>query len=104
MAIPRKGLREIRTLSGRVDRVALPYKAYMQITCLEMEKLRRSSEKSSAGQRVANLDARLQEIEVEKEALLQSVGERTCNKPINAPSTQPKHVSHRSTGGFKVRY
>ena len=59
MAIPRKGLREIRSLSGRQDRVHLPYQAYMQITCLEMEKARRGSERKSALQRIANLDARL---------------------------------------------
>jgi len=38
MAVPTKGLTNIRTLSGRVDQVSLPYRSYMQITCLEMEK------------------------------------------------------------------
>ena len=41
MAIPTKGINNIRTLSGRVDQLSLPYRSYMQITCLEMEKARR---------------------------------------------------------------
>lgn len=100
MAIPRKGMREIHTLSGRVDQVAVPYKAYMQVTCLEMEKLRRRRERNSAHQRIADLDARLGEIEAEKESLLRAVGERISDEPTKAESAGPR----TSTGGFKFRY
>ena len=41
MAILRRTMRDIKTLSGRVDRISNPYMAYMQITCLEMEKVRK---------------------------------------------------------------
>ena len=43
-----RSLKDIRTHSGRVDRVVVPYMAYMKISCLEMEKARRETEKSSA--------------------------------------------------------
>ena len=57
---PRKVSTIIRTLSGRVDQLSLPYRSYMQITCLEMEKARRDMEHKSASQRIALIDARLE--------------------------------------------
>ena len=104
MATPRRGLREIHALSGRVDQVSLPYRAYMKITCLEMEKARRASERKSASQRIANIDARLKEIEAEKAALLQALEGRNGGKPIGVPSLELKPAPRRSTGGFKLRY
>ena len=107
MAIPRKGLREIRTLSGRQDRVRLPYQSYMQITCLEMEKVRRGSERKSALQRIANLDARLKEIEAEKASLLGSLEERNAGNGGNStgvPNLARKPSPRRSTGGLRLRY
>jgi hypothetical protein len=104
MAVLRKGLRELRTLSGRVDRVALPYRAYLKISCLEMEKLRKTKERESARQNIANIDARLQEIEAEEAALLQALkGEIGSGAPgsgeeAGGPSRpQP-------AGKFKIRY
>ena len=70
MADVRKGLRDIPTLSGRVDRVSLPYRAFLKISCLEMEKVRRTRERVAAVKTVEKIDIRLQEIEKEKAALL----------------------------------
>ena len=72
MAMPRRTLRDIRTISGRVDRVANPYMAYMQITCLEMEKVRKGRERASMLQRMQLLDNRLRDIEAEKAMLLRA--------------------------------
>ncbi len=104
MTIPRRGLREIRTLSGRADQVVLPYKAYMQITCLEMEKLRRQREKNNARQRILDLDARLVEIEAEKELLLKAVGERNNAKCLDAAGAGSRSGHRASTGGLRLRY
>ena len=107
MAIPRKGLREIHTLSGRQDQVHRPYRAYMQITCLEMEKARRGSERRSALMRIANLDARLQEIETDKAALLRALEERNPGnggKSAGVPNLEPKPSPRRSAGGLRLRY
>ena len=68
MPIPKKnmrGLQDIRTLSGNVDQTVIPYKAYMRLSCLEMEKFRRGKERESAMHRVNNIDALLSdEVEI----------------------------------------
>lgn len=104
MAIPAKGLNNIRTLSGRVDQLSLPYRCYMQITCLEMEKARRGMERRSAGQRVALIDARLEQIEMAKQQLLQAVATSGQETPARLPGLEVKPAARRSAGGFKIRY
>jgi len=104
MAIPRKTMRDIRTLSGKVDRIANPYMAYMQITCLEMEKARRGRERASALQRIGNLDGRLRDIEAEKGALLRALAERGAAPGVATPSAAGRPTPPRSGGGFKLRY
>lgn len=104
MAIPRKTMRDIRTLSGKVDRIANPYMAYMQITCLEMEKARKGREKASALQRVENLDGRLRDIEAEKAALLRALAERGAAPAFGLPSPGSRSAPPRSAGGFRLRY
>ncbi len=107
MAQPKKiirGLQDLRTLSGRVDKAFIPYKGYMKVSCLEMEKMRRGKERESAMQRVKNIDLRFKEIEAEKAALLQTLKERNCGNSDNAPGVEPKPALRRSTGGFKFRY
>ena len=104
MAIPTKGLNSIRTLSGRVDQAALPYRSYMQITCLEMEKARRDMERKSASQRIALIDARLDEIEKAKQELLQALATSGQGVPRRLPGLDLKPTPRRSAGGFKIRY
>ena len=104
MAIPSKTMRDIHTFSGRVDRIASPYMAYMQITCLEMEKFRKGRERASALQRVESLNGRLRDIEAEKAALLCALAERgapSITRPSN-PGRRP--APHRSAGALRIRY
>ena len=107
MATPKRntrGLQDIRTLSGRVDQASIPYKTYMKLSCLEMEIIRRGEEKESALYRAENIDARLQEIEAEKAAFLQTLDEHYSGKPVTAQDSTPSSVSRRSTGGIKLKY
>lgn len=104
MAIPTKGLTNIRTLSGRVDQISLPYRSYMQITCLEMEKARRDMERKSASRRIALIDARLDEIDKAKQDLFQAVATRGHGTPVDLPGLDLKPAPRRSAGGFKIRY
>jgi hypothetical protein len=104
MAIPAKGLNQIRTLSGRVDQTSLPYRSYMQITCLEMERARRSMERKSASERVALIDARIEEIEKAKQDLLQAVAASGHTASARLPGLELKSTPRRSGGGFKIRY
>ena len=104
MAIPTRGLNNIRTLSGRVDQLSLPYRRYMQISCLEMEKARRGTERKSASQRVALIDARLEQIEKAKQELLQAVATPGQGAAGRLPGLELKPTPRRSAGGFKIRY
>ena len=105
MAVPTKGLTNIRTLSGRVDQVSLPYRSYMQLTCLEMEKARRDMERKSASRRIALIDARLDEIEKAKQDLLRAVAATGHGMmPGRLPGLELKPTPRRSAGGFKIRY
>jgi hypothetical protein len=97
MAIPRRGLQEIRTLTGRVRKATLPHEAYLRISHIEMEKARKLQESEKARQVMADISSRLQEIEAEKDALLQEMGERQgSNKGQPGPP--------RCRQGFKIRY
>jgi hypothetical protein len=103
MAIPAKGLNQIRTLSGRVDQLSLPYRSYMQITCLEMEKARRNMERKSASQRISLIDTRLEQIEATKQEMLSAIA--ACGPmPAEYPLGVPRPAPRKSTGGFKIRY
>ena len=105
MAIPAKGLTSLRTLAGRArDQNALPYRRYMQITCLEMEKARRGMELKSARQRIAAIDARLEQIEKAKQELLEAVAATGEVLPARLPGFASKPEPPRSAGGFKIRY
>ncbi|MBI5251806.1 MAG: hypothetical protein HY912_20120 [Desulfomonile tiedjei] len=97
-----RGLREIRTHSGKVDRVAIPHMAYMNISCLEMEKARREKEKFIALNRIKDIEKRLQEIEAEKDLLLKRLGERCHNGPQGVPIFKAPTV--QSKPGFKIKY
>jgi len=87
MATPRRGLRDIRTATGKVGKAILPHEAYLRISQIEMEKARKTLEKEKAKQLIATIEERIAEIEAEKDALLQSVGEkggsaaRTVSRP-----------------------
>ncbi len=101
MPIPLRGLRTIRTLAGRVDRLATPHRAHLQIACLEIEKARRASERTTASRRVAELDARLREIETEETSLLQGLAER---KSAGVPGVKAKPTMRSSAGALRIRY
>ena len=76
MAMPRRGIQDIRTLTGKVRKATIPHEAYLRISHIEMEKARKTLESEKARQMMADIAARLAEIEAEKESLLQSMGER----------------------------
>lgn len=98
MAIPRRGLQDIRTLTGKVRKATLPHEAFLRISHIEMEKARKNLESEKARQLMADIAARLQEIEAEKNALLQAVGERGVDSGAERPGP-PKRPR-----GFRVKY
>ncbi|MEW6731761.1 MAG: hypothetical protein AB1489_10570 [Acidobacteriota bacterium] len=107
----RRGLQDIVTLSSRIDLASVPYRAYMRLSCLEMEKFRRGKEKESALNRIESINTRFQEIEMEKVTLLQLLGERINNITSNnkrIASNTADADSHskpcRNKNGFKLKY
>jgi hypothetical protein len=73
----------------------------LQIACLEIEKARRASERTTASRRVAELDARLREIETEENNLLQGLAER---KPAGVRGVIAKPTMRSSAGALRIRY
>jgi hypothetical protein len=97
-----RGVQDIRTISGKPDILNEPYRAYMRITAIEMEKARKNKERESALHRVRNIEARFKEIEAEKEKLLEAVGDRRSGPIPDASGEGTTAPPHR--GGFKFRY
>lgn len=109
MAIPLKGLNQIRTHSGRVSQLSVPYRRYMQITRIEIEKARRNAERASATQRIELIDARLDEIEAIKQELLRAVSETP--EPKRPETTAPIKTmrndappARSNRAAFTIRY
>ncbi len=95
---PIRGAQDIKTHTGRVTAADTPSKAYLRLACLEMEKERRDRERQSAAQRMKTIDARFQEIEDEKVALLQKLGAR------HGPSSSPGPRSPSAHNGVRITY
>jgi hypothetical protein len=72
----RKSLNDIKTHAGTVDRTFLPHKAFMRISCLEMEKAHRIKEMESSRRRIEAAKKRLKEIETETNTLLDRIKEK----------------------------
>ena len=99
MPIPLRGLRTIRTLAGKVIQTVVPHRAHLQIACLEIEKTRRATERTSVLRRAAELDARLREIEAEQARLLQALAE---HKEKTAAGAKP--LLRGRAHPFRIRY
>ena len=69
----RKGIGNIKTHAGTVDQTFLPHKAFMRISCLEMEKAHRIKEMESSRQRIETVKNRIKEIDAEKDILLNRI-------------------------------
>lgn len=101
-----RGVQDIRTRSGCADEGALPYKAYMKLSILEMEKFRRGKEKQSALSRVEHIDQRFRDIEAERQEImttLEAGGIRRRRLPglEELPATAAPRTT---TGPFKIKY
>lgn len=109
MATPRRTLRnlqDIRTHSRTTVEVFEPHKAFMRLTCLEMEKARREKERESALQRVRNIEARFREIEAEKAEILQVLAENGSIQTLrdHATDSAEHRILQQSAEGFRFKY
>ncbi|HWR11660.1 MAG TPA: hypothetical protein VN445_07555 [Rectinemataceae bacterium] len=99
-----RGVQNIKTLSGRVDDAAAPYKAYMKLSILEMEKYRKNKEKTSALERLQAIDQRFQEIEVEKQKTLQSLETQDISPLRQRWPVESTALPYAGAEPFKIRY
>ena len=103
-----RGVKDIRTRSGTPDQVIVPYKAYMAITALEMEKFRRETERENLTLRLNNVNARLLTVESEKTELLQRLGKETAGRPARRPVRSSRPIrdcaAAGNAGAFKFQY
>ncbi len=97
-----KGVQNIRTSSGRVEQQALPHKAYMRLSILEMEKYRRSKEREGALERVRLIDRRFQDIEAERQEILRMLAEMGLQAP--PVGTRAQALPSSGPGPFKICY
>jgi hypothetical protein len=104
-----RGVQDIRTLSGRVDEGAIPYKAYMKLSILEMEKFRRGKEKQSALERVRHIDQRFEDIETARQEIMaaleaKGIPRQRLSSLDEPPPPPPTAAPRTTTGPFKIRY
>jgi hypothetical protein len=100
-----RGLQDIRTHSGRVREAIIPHKAFMRLSCLEMEKFRRAKERESAITRVRNIDSRFRDIDAEKTVILNAMNKLNNDSPVGERNEEHKSEPHRKSGaGFKLKY
>jgi len=107
MSVPKtalRGLQDIRTIQGRSRGVTPLHEAYMRIAYLALEKFRRAKERDSALLRVATINTRVREIEDEKTALFQSVGEGFRVSAPRAAGEKSPRSSRSASSTFKLRY
>lgn len=102
-----KGVTNIRTHSGSVDRMLKPHEAHMRLCVLEMEMARRGQERESALKKVLIIDERYKEIEEEKQDILQAL-ELRDRGPARAGSIRLTREGPGScdqeTGSFRLKY
>jgi len=101
-----RGVQDIRTRSGSADEDALPYKAYMKLSILEMEKFRRGKEKTNALEMVHHIDQRFLDIEAERQKImtaLEAKGIRRRRLP-GLEELPPTASPRTTTGPFKIKY
>jgi hypothetical protein len=109
-----RSVKDIRTHAGSVDHTAVPYKAYMRISGLEMEKARRIKEKKNIMDRVTQIDNRIIEIEAEKNAITDTLKQLEDSQPGTVTKKNKAVSKHHGaatdpsvapiTDGFKIRY
>jgi hypothetical protein len=99
-----KGLQNIKTISGQRDVLASPYKDYMKLSILEMEKFRKNKERISALETLEAINQRFVEIDEEKRKLLARLEEQNVQQFYQNNSDGKTQSSCESKNSFKIKY
>jgi hypothetical protein len=98
-----RGVQDIRTVAGRVNQTFKPYKAFLRISCMEMEKARMIKEKEGLLRRMKSIDTRIEAMETEKNTLLDSIGRPGENGRSSGEVKTGEAVSD-VPAGFRLKY
>ena len=102
----RKSVNDIKTHAGTVGQTFLPHKAFMRISCLEMEKAHRIKEMENSRRRIEAVKKRLKEIETETDTLMNRIKADTKEGGI-ADTKEGGILSKKTTDknkGLVLRY
>lgn len=112
MPIQRKcfrSVKDIKTHAGSVGQTFYPHKAFMKISCLEMERAHRIKERESARLRIETINDRLNEIDREKNVLLDRINIANTMQAGEKEHTEPddtlnKKTTNKNSRGLVLRY
>ena len=99
-----RSVKDIRTHSGTPDNVFVPYKAYLAIGTLEMEKFRRETERKNLAARLEIINNRVRTIDAAKTALAQRLANEPAGKTIKSSLPTKESTPNGRVGGFKYQY
>lgn len=99
-----RGLRDVRTISGSIDDRSVPFRAYMKLSVLEMEKFRRGKERLSAIAKLRDIDERFKDIDAEKREILAAMDASGGNLVRAGEPGRRTAPTRSGAGSFKIRY
>lgn len=102
------GLDMVRTLAGRGGQSGhLPYRVYMKLASLELQRHRHLSERENALRRIEILERQIRAIEAEQDVVLKGVSQKAGVDAKDLSGVAPRldqDVPSTGSGGFKFRY
>jgi len=100
----RRSLQNVRTMTGIVDYRSSPFRSYMKLSVLEMEKYRRGRERTSALAKVRAIDERFKDIDAEKLEILASMELDGVQPGRPRDRKQLMERVPAGEGSFKIKY
>ena len=98
---PPRSVLDIKTHSGRVRGDHETHRDYFQVGALELERSRRAQERDAANNRITILNARIAEIDKEKDALLASAAAACATLVDNGKADSLKK---KKPSGLRIKY
>ena len=113
MAIPARGMKDIRTHLGGNPGQREAYQLFMEISGLEMERARRQKERVSALRQVEKIETRFSEIDARKAKLLLEADSSRSKGPAGPAERREAEKVRREAAlsrtapaahGFRIKY
>lgn len=102
--LPRRGLRNIKTLSGIAGRTNTLDGVLLKLLCLEREKVHRMKERINLETRSQGIDERLKDVIQEKKKLLHLVNNLDGENNLHTQRLSREYPSQSSIKGLTLRY